>query len=78
MNGEAIKKLLLALLLTVTVAAQPAMAVEKLELGFGLGAAPDYEGSEDYALVLLPYVRADLDSGQFLRLQGNRLRGIDF
>ncbi len=78
MSGESIKKLLLALLLAVTVAAQPAMAVEKLELGFGLGAAPDYEGSEDYVPVLLPYARADLDSGQFLRLQGNRLRGIDF
>jgi outer membrane protein len=78
MNGEAMKKLLLALFLAVTVAAQPAMAVEKLELGFGLGAAPDYEGSEDDEPVLLPYARADLDSGQFLRLQGNRLRGIDF
>jgi len=66
------KKLLLALLLAATVAAQPAMAVEKLELGFGVGAAPDYEGSEDYVPVLLPYARADLDSGQFLRLQGNR------
>ncbi len=54
------------------------MAVEKLELGFGLGVAPDYEGSEDYVPVLLPYARVDLDSGQFLRLQGNRLRGIDF
>lgn len=55
------KKLLLALLLAVTVAAQPAMAVEKLELGFGVDAAPDSEGSEDYALVLLPCARADLD-----------------
>jgi hypothetical protein len=67
-------KLLLALLLAVTVTAQPAIAVEKLELGFGLGAAPDYEGSEDYAPVLLPYARVDLDSGKFLRLQGNRLQ----
>ncbi|MGD9037123.1 MAG: hypothetical protein PVF10_11235, partial [Syntrophobacterales bacterium] len=78
MNGEAIKKLLLTVLLAFTVTAQPAMAVEKLELGFGLGAAPDYQGSEDYVPVLLPYARVDLDSGQFLRLQGNRLRGIDF
>jgi outer membrane protein len=78
MNGEAVKKLLVAFLLAVTIAAQPAMAVEKLELGFGLGVAPDYEGSEDYVPVLLPYARVDLDLGQFLRLHANRLRGIDF
>ena len=64
------KKLLLALLLAVTVAAQPAMAVEKLELGFGLGTAPDYEGSEDYVPVLLPYARAARH-----RLQSERASG---
>ena len=53
MSGEVIRKLLLVLLLAVTVTAQPAMAVEKLELGFGLGAAPDYEGSEDYKPVFI-------------------------
>ena len=47
------KKLLLALFLAVIVTAQPAMAVEKLELGFGLGVAPDYEGSEDYVHVII-------------------------
>ncbi|MEE9122126.1 MAG: hypothetical protein V3U56_12710 [Syntrophobacteria bacterium] len=66
------KKLLLALLLAVTVAAEPAMAVEKLELGFSVGGAPDYEGSEDYEPVLLPYARADLDSGQAKGLWARR------
>ncbi|UCF02916.1 MAG: MipA/OmpV family protein [Deltaproteobacteria bacterium] len=33
------------------------MAVEKLELGFGVGAAPDYEGSQDYVLAVGSYSR---------------------
>lgn len=71
------KKLLLGLILPIVVTAQAAMAVERLELGLGVAAAPDYEGSEDYVPVPLPYARVDLDSGQFLYLQGNHLRGLD-
>jgi outer membrane protein len=69
------KKLLLALLLILTIAVQPALALEKFELGLGVGAAPDYEGSEDYEAVLLPYVRADWESGQYVNLMINKLKG---
>jgi outer membrane protein len=69
------KKLLLTLLLMLAIAVQPALALEKFELGLGAGAAPDYEGSEDYEAVPIPYVRANWASGQYVNLLGNKLKG---
>ncbi len=68
------KKVLLALVLTLVIGAQPALAIERLDLGAGVGAIPDYEGSEDYEPVFLPFARADLDSGQYLHLLGNQVK----
>ena len=55
-----------------------AVAVEKLELGFGPGFAPDYEGSEDYEVVPLPYALAQWASGQYVHLLGSKLKGNVF
>ncbi|NIQ89450.1 MAG: MipA/OmpV family protein, partial [Deltaproteobacteria bacterium] len=51
------------------------VAVEKFELGLGPGIAPDYEGSEDYQFVPIPYARAQWASGQYVHLLGNKLKG---
>jgi outer membrane protein len=43
-------------------------------VGAGVGAAPDYEGSDDYIAVPIPYFSLRSDSGRFLDLTGNKLR----
>ena len=43
-------------------------------VGAGLGAAPDYEGSEDYIAVPIPFFSIRSDSGRFLEIAGNKLR----
>ena len=68
--------LLIGVFFTVLLTATPAaVAVEKLELGLGLGLAPDYEGSEDYEPVPIPYALAQWASGQYVHLLGNKLKG---
>jgi outer membrane protein len=68
--------LLAGVFVAVLLAAIPAaVAVEKLEFGFGPGLAPDYEGSEDYELVPVPYALAQWASGQYVHLLGNKLKG---
>ena len=47
----------------------------KTSLGLGVGMAPDYEGSEDYEAVPLPYARVSWDdSGKYVLLEGESLR----
>ena len=68
--------LLIGVFVAVLLAGIPAaVAVEKLEFGFGPGFAPDYEGSEDYEVVPLPYALAQWASGQYVHLLGNKLKG---
>lgn len=68
--------LLAGVFVAVLLAAIPAaVAVEKLEFGFGPGLAPDYEGSEDYEFVPVPYALAQWASGQYVHLLGNKLKG---
>jgi outer membrane scaffolding protein for murein synthesis (MipA/OmpV family) len=68
--------LLTGVFVAVLLAAIPAAgAVEKLELGFGLGFAPDYEGSEDYEVVPLPYALAQWASGQYVRWTYDKIKG---
>jgi outer membrane protein len=68
--------LLTGLFIAVLLAAAPAaVAVDKFELGLGPGIAPDYEGSEDYQFVPIPYARAQWASGQYVHLLGNKLKG---
>ncbi|OEU75589.1 MAG: hypothetical protein BA869_10765 [Desulfuromonadales bacterium C00003107] len=44
-----------------------------ISLGLGVAAVPDYEGSDDYEAVPIPYVSVTWESGRFIRLSGNRL-----
>ena len=74
------RKILIVLLAGVFVAVllagiSTAVAVEKFELGIGAGFAPDYEGSEDYEAVPLPYARANWASGQYVQLLINKIKG---
>ena len=66
--------LLAGIFVAVLLAATPAAALEKLELGFGPGFAPDYEGSEDYEVVPVPYALAQWASGEYVHLLGNKLK----
>lgn len=65
-----------AFLLSGILSASVALAGDvKTSLGLGIGAAPDYEGSEDYEAVVLPYARiAWGDQGHYVSLFGNQLR----
>ncbi len=49
--------------------------VQSSEIGIGLGLAPDYEGSEDYGFVPALYARTVWDSGQYVQLLANDIRG---
>jgi len=50
-------------------AAEPEVAI-----GGGVGAAPDYEGSDDYEAVPLPFASVRWANGRFVELVGNTLR----
>jgi outer membrane protein len=43
-------------------------------IGGGVGAAPDYEGSADYEIVMLPAASAKFDNGMYIQLLGLNLR----
>ncbi len=44
------------------------------KLGVGVGAVPDYEGSEDYKAVPLLLIRAGWSSGRYIQFLGNMLK----
>lgn len=45
-------------------------AAAEISIGGGAGMAPDYEGSDDYQFVPIPFVKVNFDNGMFLNLQG--------
>lgn len=49
-------------------------AETEVAIGGGVGAAPDYEGSDDYKAVPLPFASVRQDNGRFVELVGNTLR----
>ena len=47
----------------------------KTSIGLGVGMAPDYEGSEDYEAVPLPFAKVSWgDNGNYVLLDGNNMR----
>ena len=58
---------LVAGMTTMSVAAE-------FELGGGIGVAPDYEGSDDYEAVPVPYGEVVFDNGMYISLQGLHLK----
>lgn len=45
-------------------------AAADISIGGGAGIAPDYEGSDDYKFVPIPFANLALDNGMFVNLQG--------
>ena len=45
-----------------------------IPIGGGAGMAPDYEGSDDYKIVPLPYAKLTLENGMFVNLQGSAVK----
>ncbi len=60
---------LLSLLLMI-----PAAQAAEFSIGGGVGAAPDYEGSDDYEMVPIPAGSARFDNGMYIKLLGLNLR----
>ena len=48
----------------------PAAHAADFSLGGGLGFAPDYEGSDEYEFVPVPYAYAGFSNGMFISLEG--------
>jgi len=70
-----IKITLMLVLVVGFLAALPAFAADfKTSLGLGIGMAPDYEGSDDYEAVVLPFAKVVWESGRYVLLDGNSLR----
>ena len=54
---------------------QSALAADsKMSLGLGAAMVPDYEGSEDYKAVPLPYARYSYGEGSYVQLNGTELK----
>jgi outer membrane protein len=53
----------------VAAVASIATAAE-ISIGGGAGMKPDYEGSDDYEFVPIPYANLALDNGMFVNMQG--------
>ncbi len=58
--------------LSHTVGEQEAKIATKL--GLGIGVIPDYEGSNDYTAVPIPFARIDSKTGQYIGLLGTTIR----
>ncbi|UCE94812.1 MAG: MipA/OmpV family protein [Flavobacteriaceae bacterium] len=65
-------KLIIFAVIALTMSITPALAA-KHSVGLGVGAAPDYEGSEDYEAVPMVMLSGRYDSGRSFTLLGTRL-----
>lgn len=52
----------------------PAAQAANVSIGGGIGLKPDYEGSDDYEAVPVPFANVQFDNGMFVRLLGLNLR----
>jgi outer membrane scaffolding protein for murein synthesis (MipA/OmpV family) len=64
---------LVGLFLVLILAASPAWALDGMA-GLGVGAAPDYEGSDDTTAVPMFMFQHNYDSGRFVKLMGPNLK----
>ncbi len=66
-----ILKFLAGLSIFYMVAAVASIATAAdISIGGGAGMAPDYEGSDDYKFVPIPFANLALENGMFVNLQG--------
>ena len=61
-------------LLAVICLIAPAVQAADVSVGGGIGFAPDYEGSEDYEAVPVPFADVKFGNGMFVKLLGLNLR----
>jgi outer membrane protein len=67
--------LLTGVLMICLVASQSVIAQDtQVSVGLGLGAAPDYEGSEDYQAVPIPYASVGWSNHMAISLLGNKAK----
>ena len=70
-----VKVVIVFCLLAVLALAPYALAEGfKTSLGLGIGWAPDYEGSDDYEAVPIPFAKVTWGEGGYVLLNGNSLR----
>ena len=62
------------ILLAVLCLMAPASQAADVSVGGGVGFAPDYEGSEDYEAVPVPFADVKFGNGMFVKLLGLNLR----
>jgi len=62
------------MLLAVLCLMAPAVQAADVSIGGGLGFKPDYEGSEDYEAVPVPFADVKFGNGMFIKLLGLNLR----
>jgi len=63
-------------MLMISLAANQSVSAQdtKVALGLGVGAAPDYEGSDDYQAVPIPYVNVIWSNHMSINLLGNKAK----
>jgi outer membrane scaffolding protein for murein synthesis (MipA/OmpV family) len=64
---------LMVVLLTLLLVIPGAQAAD-VSVGGGIGFKPDYEGSEDYEAVPVPFVNVNFNHGMYIKLLGLNLR----
>ncbi|MGD9077726.1 MAG: MipA/OmpV family protein [Desulfobacterales bacterium] len=64
---------LMVVLLTLLLAIPGAQAAD-VSVGGGIGFKPDYEGSQDYEAVPVPYFNVNFNHGMYIKLLGTNLR----
>lgn len=72
------KTQMMLMVVTVTVwlmtGFAPAVQAAEVAAGLGVGLAPDYEGSQDYAAVPIPYVDVKWSNHMSVNLLGNKVK----
>jgi outer membrane protein len=73
MNNQITVTGLMVVLLTLLLAISGAHAAD-VSVGGGIGFAPDYEGSDDYEPIPVPYFNVNYNHGMYVKLLGFNLR----
>lgn len=74
-NRKSLYMLLAALFVVFWIAVTTSIALATdISVGGGIGLAPDYEGSEDYELVPIPFADMRWKNGMFVNLDGLTMR----
>ena len=71
---EAMKLLAMTALFCCLAITEPAVQAADISLGLGAGLAPDYEGSEDYEAVPIPYLTVNWANHMSVRWVGSKAR----